>query len=69
MIIVKKRMMIIYKKHQTYSFISFIKLIQTDIFQWLSLIFNDFSKQDAIFPGQHEIQWLFKARLKFNDFS
>ena len=40
-----------------------IQLLQTDIFQWLSLIFKDFSRQNAIFPGQHQIQWLFMARL------
>ena len=39
------------------------------IFQWLPLIFNDFSRQNAIFPGQHKIQWLFKSRVKFHDFS
>ena len=33
------------------------------------LIFNDFSRQNVIFPGQHQIPWLFKARLKFHDFS
>ena len=46
-----------------------IQLLQTDTFQWLPLIFNDFSRQNAIFPGQHQIPWLFKARLKFHDFS
>ena len=39
------------------------------IFQWLPLIFNDFSRQNAIFPGQHKIPWLFKSRVKFHDFS
>ena len=40
-----------------------------EIFQWLPLIFNDFSRQNAIFPGQHKIQWLFQSRVKFHDFS
>ena len=40
-----------------------------EFFQWLPLIFNDFSRQNAIFPGQHKIQWLFKLRVKFHDFS
>ena len=40
-----------------------------EIFQWLPLIFNDFSRQNAIFPGQHKIPWLFKSRVKFHDFS
>ena len=40
-----------------------------NFFQWLPLIFNDFSRQNAIFPGQHKIQWLFKSRVKFHDFS
>ena len=40
-----------------------------EIFQWLPLIFNDFSRQNTIFPGQHKIQWLFKSRVKFHDFS
>ena len=40
-----------------------------EIFQWLPLIFNDFSRQNVIFPGQHKIPWLFKSRVKFHDFS
>ena len=40
-----------------------------EIFQWLPLIFNDFSRQYSIFPGEHKIQWLFKSRVKFHDFS
>ena len=40
-----------------------------EIFQWLPLIFNDVSRQNAIFPGQHKIPWLFKSRVKFHDFS
>ena len=40
-----------------------------EIFQWLPLIFNDFSRQNSIFPGEHKIQWLFKSRVKFHDFS
>ena len=52
-----------------YSYTKTIKLLKIDICQWLSLIFNDFSRQNAIFPGQHQIQWLFKASLKFHDFS
>ena len=40
-----------------------------EFFQWLPLIFNDFSRQNAIFPGQHKIPWLFKSRVKFHDFS
>ena len=40
-----------------------------EIFQWPPLIFNDFSRQNAIFPGQHKIPWLFKSRVKFHDFS
>ena len=40
-----------------------------EFFQWLPLIFNDFSRQNAIFPGLHKIQWLFKSRVKFHDFS
>ena len=39
------------------------------IFQWLPLIFKDFSRQNAIFPGQHKIPWLFQSRVKFHDFS
>ena len=46
-----------------------IQLLQIDIFQWLSLIFNGFSRQNVIFSGQHEIPWLLKARLKLHDFS
>ena len=42
-----------------------IQLLQTDIFQWLQLIVNDFSRQNVIFPDQHQIQRLFKARLTF----
>ena len=45
---------------------NFFKLI---FFTDFSLIFNDFSRQNVIFPGQHQIPWLFKARLKFHDFS
>ena len=52
-----------------YSYTKNIKLLKIDIIQWLSLIFNDFSRQSAIFPGQHQIPWLFKASLKFHDFS
>ena len=46
-----------------------IQLPQIYMFQWLSLIFNDLSRQNAIFPGQHKIQLLFQAMLKFHDFS
>ena len=33
------------------------------------IFFNDFSRQNVIFLGQHEIPWLFRARLNFHDFS
>ena len=52
-----------------YSYMKNIKLLKIDIFQWLPLIFNDFSRQNGIFPGQHQIPWLFKVSLKFHDFS
>ena len=52
-----------------YSYMKNIKLLKIGIFQWLPLIFNDFSRQNGIFPGQHQIPWLFKVSLKFHDFS
>ena len=32
-------------------------------------MFNVFSLTFVNFPGQYQIQWLFKSRVKFNDFS
>ena len=52
-----------------YSYMKNIKLLKIGIFQWLPLIFNDFSRQNGNFPGQHQIPWLFKVSLKFHDFS
>ena len=49
-IIVERHRRIIYEKYP---------YLQIDIFQWLSLIFKDFSRQNAIF----------QANIKFNDFS
>ena len=59
-IVVKRHMIIISEKYPTSSNWYF-SMTFTD-FQWLF-------QANVIFPGQHQIPWLFKARLKFHDFS
>ena len=41
-----------------------IQLLQIDIFQCLSPIFNFYSMKNAIFPGQHKIQWFFHSKIQ-----
>ena len=55
-------------KNNIYLYAKNVQLLQIDIFQRLSLIFNGCSRQNAIFPGQHQIQWLLKSRFKFHNF-
>ena len=55
-------------KHQCFN-VQIKFYMAHEIFQWPPLIFNDFSRQNAIFPGQHKIPWLFKSRVEFYDFS
>ena len=62
-IVVERRMIIIYEKDPTFSN-QYFSMTFTD-FQWLFLGKMSFSE----FPDQHEISWLFNARLKFHDFS